>query len=68
MTDEMNLEQDYEGVVTFKYADRLSPEEDTELILKITKPHITAQIEAFRRYLAARGYSEQTINEYIGEV
>ena len=66
MTEEMNLEK-YEGVVVFKYTDRLYPEEDTELVLKITEPHITAQIRAFRRYLAARGYTEQTINQYMGE-
>ena len=65
-TEETNLEY-YEGVVVFKYTDRLCQGEDTKVVLKITEPHITAQIRAFRRYLAARGYTEQTINQYMGE-
>ena len=56
------------GVLHIKYTDSTFYEQDTELILKVKGAHITDHISAYRRFLAAMGYTDDTINTYVSEV
>lgn len=53
--------------LTFTLEDPDNPEADTSLTVTLGGEEITYQVDAFRRFLLAQQFAEETINRAIGE-